>query len=128
MGASLDHADASVRARYVERRAATRGIRHLFLAVDDKLAVMGALLAELSLSTDTAAPIGDDLPDLPLMHAGGFSATPRDGHAPVQQHASLTTVRGGAPVAVREACEFNLQTQGKLAAAQAAYRPPVDGQ
>lgn len=102
MGASLDHADASVR--------------------------RPSLMAELSLSTDAAAYIGDDVPDLPLMHAGAFSATPRNGHASVQQHASLTTVRGGARVAVREACEFNLETQGKLATAQAASLPPVDGQ
>lgn len=115
-------------ARCVELRAANLGIRHLFQAVDNKLAVMRTLLAELSLDTEAAGYMGDDLPDLPLMHACGFSATPRDGHALVRQHASLTTERGGGRGAVREACEFILEAQGKLAAAHAPYLPAVGEQ
>ena len=60
---------------------------------------------------------------VPLMCACGFSATPGDGHALLQRHASLTTVRGGGRGAVREVCEFILQAQGKLAAAIAPYLP-----
>lgn len=115
------------RARCVELRAKNLGIRHLFQAVDDKLGVMNSLLAELDLSADAAGYMGDDIVDLPVMSACGFSATPGDGHALVQCHAALTTVRGGGRGAVREACEFILDAQGKLAAVLALYLP-VGGQ
>ncbi|WP_300455705.1 phenylphosphate carboxylase subunit delta [Accumulibacter sp.] len=111
------------RARCVEARAANLGIGYLFQGVDNKLEVMNSLLAELGLVSDAAGYMGDDLPDLPLMCACGFSATPGDGHALLQRHASLTTVRGGGRGAVREVCEFILQAQGKLAAAIAPYLP-----
>ncbi|MBP6709022.1 MAG: phenylphosphate carboxylase subunit delta [Candidatus Accumulibacter sp.] len=109
------------RALCVALRAENLGIEHLFQAVDNKLEVMAALLAELGLTADEAGYMGDDLPDLPVMRACGFSATPSDGHALVRCHAALATERGGGRGAVREACEFILDAQGKLAAALAPY-------
>lgn len=109
------------RARCVELRAQNLAIVHLFQAVDDKLEVMRSLLAELHISAAEAGYMGDDVPDLPVMRACGFSATPGDGHALVQEHASLTTARGGGRGAVREVCEFILEAQDKLAAALAPH-------
>jgi 3-deoxy-D-manno-octulosonate 8-phosphate phosphatase (KDO 8-P phosphatase) len=65
------------KSRSVELRAQNLGIRHLFQAVDNKLEVMNSLLAELNLEPDDAGYMGDDVPDLPLMTACGFSATPQ---------------------------------------------------
>lgn len=111
------------RARCVALRAQNLGIEHLFQGVEDKLEVMTALLAELRLDADAAGYMGDDVVDLAVMTACGFSATPGDGHALVQRHASLTTIRHGGHGAVREACEFILDSQGRLAAALAPYLP-----
>jgi len=111
------------RARCVELRAENLGIRHLFQAVENKLETMTALLAKLGISAQEAGYMGDDIVDLPIMNACGFSATPGDGHALVQRHALLTTVRRGGQGAVRETCEFILAAQGKLDAALAPYLP-----
>ena len=109
------------RARCVELRAQDLGIQYLYQAVDNKLEVMHSLLAELGLGTDDAGYMGDDILDLPVMTACAFSATPGDGHALVQRYAALTTERHGGRGAVREACEFILDAQGKLAATLAPY-------
>jgi len=111
------------RARCVELRAENLGIRHLFQAVENKRETMATLLIELGISAEQAGYMGDDVVDLPVMSACGFSATPGDGHALVRQHAALTTVRGGGRGAVRETCEFILEAQGKLDAALAPYLP-----
>ncbi len=115
------------RARCVELRAQNLGIRHLFQGVDNKLEIMNSLLSELDLTAESAGYMGDDVVDLPVMSACGFSATPGDGHPLVQRHASLTTLRGGGRGAVREACEFILDAQGRLAAALAPYLVAVPG-
>lgn len=111
------------RARCVELRAQGLGIQHVFQAVDNKLAVMNSLLAELGLGVEEAGYMGDDVPDLPVMTACGFSATPGDGHSLVQRYATLTTTRGGGRGAVREACEFILEAQGKLATVLQPHLP-----
>lgn len=113
-------------ARCVEIRAQNLGIQYLFQAVDNKLEVMTSLLAKLALTADQAGYMGDDVLDLPVMTACAFSATPGDGHVLVQRHASLTTVRHGGRGAVREACEYILDAQGRLAAALAPYLTMVE--
>jgi 3-deoxy-D-manno-octulosonate 8-phosphate phosphatase (KDO 8-P phosphatase) len=112
------------RARCVELRAQNLGIHHLFQAVDDKRATLECLLAELGLGFAEAGYMGDDIVDLPIMSACGFSATPGDGHALVQHYAALTTTRDGGRGAAREVCEFILGAQGKLEAALAPYLAP----
>ncbi|MBI4741680.1 MAG: HAD family hydrolase [Betaproteobacteria bacterium] len=113
------------RARCVELRAQNLGIRHLFQAVEDKRATLDGLLGELGIAFDEAGYMGDDIVDLPIMAACGFSATPGDGHALVRGHAALVTQRGSGRGAAREACEFILGAQGKLEAAYARYLPAV---
>lgn len=114
------------RARCVELRAQNLGIRHLFQAVENKRETLAALLAELGIAADESGYMGDDIVDLPIMNACGFSATPGDGHALVQRHAALTTARGGGRGAAREACEFILEAQGKLTTALAPYLPAAE--
>lgn len=123
----LQHAGIAVaiitgrKARCVELRAQNLGIDHLFQGVTDKRAVLDGLLAELGIAREEAGYMGDDIVDLPVMLACGFSATPGDGHPLVARHALLATQRGGGRGAVREACEFILEAQGKLADAYAPY-------
>lgn len=109
------------KARCVELRAQNLGIRHLFQGVENKLEQMHALLAELGIATDEAGYMGDDIVDLPVMRALGFSATPADGHPQVGPHAHFVSTRGGGRGAVREVCDFILQAQGKLEPMLTAY-------
>lgn len=111
------------KARCVELRMQNLGIRHLFQAVEDKRATLETLLAEYGLDFAEAGYMGDDVVDLPIMNACGFSATPGDGHALVQKFAAVTTKRDGGRGAAREVCEFILAAQGKLDTALAPYLP-----
>ena len=54
----------------VEQRARVLGIPHVFLGVDDKLAVLEALCARLGLSLAHVAYVGDDVNDLPTPCGG----------------------------------------------------------
>lgn len=102
-------------ARCVELRAKNLGIRYLFQGVENKFEQMNALLAELDISAAEAGYMGDDIVDLPVMRALGFSATTADGHPQVGPYANFVSTRCGGRGAVREVCDFILAAQGKLA-------------
>ncbi len=105
----------------VERRAQNLGIHHLYQGREDKLVVLDELLAELGLSYEHVAYLGDDLPDLPAIRRAGLGMAVANANDFVRQHADgVTTARGGEGAA-REFCELILQAQGNLEAAQAAY-------
>ena len=107
--------------RAVELRAQNLGIELLLQGVEDKRSAMASLLAGLGLSFEQAGYMGDDVVDLPLMRACGFSATVADGHPLLHRHADLVVEKGGGKGAVREVCEFILSAQGKLGAAMEIY-------
>lgn len=98
----------------VERRAENLGIRHLSQGVSDKRAVMQTLCASLAISAEQSGYMGDDVVDLPILRACGFSATVADGHDFVKQHVDYTASKGGGRGAVREVCDHILRAQGKL--------------
>ncbi|MNQ69106.1 3-deoxy-D-manno-octulosonate 8-phosphate phosphatase KdsC [compost metagenome] len=105
----------------VERRAQNLGIQHLFQGREDKLVVLDGLLAELGLSHDQVAYLGDDLPDLPVIRRVGLGMAVANADAFVRQHAHGVTQARGGEGAAREFCELILRAQGSLEAAQAAY-------
>ncbi|MGQ7815530.1 KdsC family phosphatase [Metapseudomonas furukawaii] len=105
----------------VERRAQNLGIQHLFQGREDKLVVLEGLLAELGLSHDQVAYLGDDLPDLPVIRRVGLGMAVANADAFVRQHAHGVTQARGGEGAAREFCELILRAQGALEAAQAAY-------
>ncbi|MDP5241233.1 HAD family hydrolase [Uliginosibacterium sp. 31-16] len=96
------------------RRVENLGIRHLFQGVEDKRAVMRDLRSTLDLDADHCGYMGDDVVDLPVLRACGFSATVADGHDFVKQHVDYVSTKGGGRGAVREVCDFILAAQGKL--------------
>jgi 3-deoxy-D-manno-octulosonate 8-phosphate phosphatase (KDO 8-P phosphatase) len=107
--------------RSVEARAQDIGIARLYQGVDDKVAVFEELRHELGLKPADCAFMGDDLVDLPAMRKAGFALTVADAPAIVKERAHYVTQRPGGRGAVREACEFILQSQGLLAQAFARY-------
>lgn len=91
------------------------------MGVEDKRACLDALLAARGLDRSAAGYMGDDVVDLPILRACGFSATPADGHPFVREHVSYTATRGGGGGAVREVCDFLLASRGVLDAMHARY-------
>ncbi len=105
----------------VERRSQNLGIQHLFQGREDKLVVLDGLLAELGLSYEQVAYLGDDLPDLPVIRRVGLGMAVASADGFVRQHAHGVTQARGGEGAAREFCELILRAQGNLDAAQAAY-------
>jgi 3-deoxy-D-manno-octulosonate 8-phosphate phosphatase (KDO 8-P phosphatase) len=109
------------RSRAVELRAANLGIELLLQGVEDKRAAMTELLAGQGMTLAEAGYMGDDIVDLPVLRACGFSATVPDGHALVRRQVDYVARAGAGRGAVREVCELILQAQGRLERAQSAW-------
>lgn len=107
----------------VEVRMRHLGIDLLYQGVTDKLKVMNELLGKLGLCADEAGYMGDDIVDIRIMAACGFSATPADTQERVKPYARMISHRAGGHGAVREVCEFILDAQGKLDEALAPFLP-----
>lgn len=107
----------------VEWRMKNLGIKHVHQGVGHKLSTFKNLLSKVGVEAHEAGFMGDDLIDLQVMAACGFSAAPADGHDLNRQQADFVATKPGGHGAVREVCEFILAAQGKLDKAFAAFLP-----
>jgi 3-deoxy-D-manno-octulosonate 8-phosphate phosphatase (KDO 8-P phosphatase) len=105
----------------VELRARNLGITRLYQGVEDKLAVMQSLLAELKVAPEAAAFMGDDVVDLPVMRRVGLALSVPGAPQIVRDHAHYVSQRDAGHGAVREVCELILGAQGTLDAQLAPY-------
>jgi 3-deoxy-D-manno-octulosonate 8-phosphate phosphatase (KDO 8-P phosphatase) len=118
------------KAACVAWRMKNLGIEHVYQGIGNKRACFYELLAKLDMKPEETGFMGDDVIDLEVMAACGFSATPSDGHEINQQRADYRARCPGGRGAVREVCEFILEAQGKLDQAIVREVPflPMDGQ
>jgi 3-deoxy-D-glycero-D-galacto-nononate 9-phosphatase len=80
----------------VQRRAEKLKIDYVFMGVKNKLAKAQELCNQLSISLKEVAYIGDDLNDLPLLHAVGLSAAPLNAPEYIKKKVNqVIPVRGG---------------------------------
>lgn len=100
------------RARAVDHRAAELGITWVIQGVSSKSEPFRALIAELGLEPRQVCYVGDDLADLPVLHAVGLAACPADAAPEVRNVAHLVTRAPGGRGAVREVVETILRNQG----------------
>ena len=105
----------------VLHRCRDLGIKHIIQGRRDKLEALTDLLQSAQVSAEQCAFIGDDLVDLPVMRRVALGMAVADATLQVRQHAHWVSHHPGGRGAVREACEFLLETQGLLAAAMAPY-------
>jgi 3-deoxy-D-manno-octulosonate 8-phosphate phosphatase (KDO 8-P phosphatase) len=105
----------------VTRRAENLGIDLIFQGVEDKRSAMARLVEREGIDFSEAGYMGDDVVDLAVMKACGFSATVPDCHDAVRQIADYVARAPAGAGAVREVCELLLQAQGNLDKAFAAY-------
>ena len=105
----------------VSRRAQDLGVQHLYQHVLDKVPVYEKLLAELGISAENTAYMGDDLMDLPILTRCGFAIAVADATAEICDIADLVTQRGGGRGAVAEAVRFLLQAAGDWQSITARY-------
>lgn len=93
----------------VETRARELGIEFVYQGVTDKVAALNEILKAAGVDASEAAFIGDDIPDIKVMEAVGFSVAVGDAAADVKQIADLVTEAVGGRGAVREAVEHLLK-------------------
>lgn len=105
----------------VTQRAANLGIGLVLQGVEDKRAAMASLLARENLDFSQCGYMGDDVIDLPLLRACGFSATVTDGHELARQQACYVAKAPAGQGAVREVCELILRAQGNWERIMAPY-------
>ncbi len=84
------------------------GISHCYFGQDDKLPLFEQLLSTLGLRAETAAMVGDDTPDLPLIKACGLGFCPADAHPAVREAADWIAPSRGGQGAVREISDLIL--------------------
>ncbi|MCD6017986.1 MAG: 3-deoxy-D-manno-octulosonate 8-phosphate phosphatase, YrbI family [Bacteroidetes bacterium] len=89
----------------VSRRAAKLKVEHLYQGVSDKLTVATELCEKLNIRLSDVAYIGDDLGDVELLKAVGFSCSPANAPAYIQKITTYVTRLKGGEGAFRDFIE-----------------------
>lgn len=105
----------------VTRRLADLNITLTYLGCKNKLPAYEDLKQKLKVQDHEVAYMGDDLPDLPLLLRAGLSLSVPQAPAIVKQSVDYVTKKKGGKGAVREACEFIMNAQGKYDAILQTY-------
>ena len=105
----------------VERRARELGIERIVQGREDKCAALQELCAQLDISVQACAYMGDDLPDLGAVRAAGLGLTVADASPALLAAADWHSACPGGMGAVREACEALLSARGQWAALEAEF-------
>jgi 3-deoxy-D-manno-octulosonate 8-phosphate phosphatase (KDO 8-P phosphatase) len=92
-----------------QMRMQSLGIKHVHFGSVDKVAHFERLLALLGVSAETCGYMGDELVDLPLLSAVGFSAAPHEAPEEVRAAVHYVAQRPAGDGAAREVCEFILR-------------------
>ena len=98
----------------VEHRMNNLGIKHVYQGKSVKLPVFEQLIAELALTPEQCAYVGDDWVDLAIMRRVGLAIAVQDAAELVKKHAHWITPSKGGKGAAREVCELIMEGQGNL--------------
>lgn len=96
-------------------RLSALGVAHVHCGVEDKRPVAEQILKDLDLSWGQAAAMGDDWPDLAVMHRCALACAPCNAHLEVRTMAHHVTLARGGDGAVREFCDLLLVAGGRYA-------------
>jgi len=105
----------------LRRRLSALGVAHARFGTEDKRPAAEQILAELGLSWQQAAAMGDDWPDLPMLRRSALAAAPANAQVEVRAAAHYVTQARGGDGAVRELCDLLLTAGGHYARLLAEY-------
>jgi 3-deoxy-D-manno-octulosonate 8-phosphate phosphatase (KDO 8-P phosphatase) len=100
-------------------------LTYIHLNTEDKRPAAEKTLAELGLTWEQAACMGDDWPDLPVLQACAFACAPLHAHAEVKSIAHYITESPAGSGAVREFCDFLLTACGQYAKQLGEFQAPA---
>lgn len=98
----------------VTRRAQKLKVDYVFQGVSNKLQVAEKLCSDLEISLTDVAYIGDDINDIALLEAVGFSASPNNAPSYIKSRVKHITSKSGGEGAFREFVEHILFDRLKL--------------
>lgn len=100
----------------VERRAKKLSVDYVFMGVRNKLKIASELCERLGISLHETAFIGDDILDVPLLRAAGYTATPANAVDYIRKEAKIRLINRGGEGAFREFIEMLLSEEQLLEA------------
>lgn len=92
-----------------QMRMQSLGIKHVHFGSQDKVAHFEKLLGLLGVEADLCGYMGDEVVDLPLLRAVGFSAAPPESPEEVRAAVHYVAQRPAGMGAAREVCELILR-------------------
>ena len=95
----------------VKARAELLGIQRCYIGRDPKIDILKSFCAELSIEMENVALIGDDVNDLDMIKAIGFSACPGDAVNSVKSQVDVVLSKNGGEGCVREFIDAYLLKQ-----------------
>ncbi len=96
----------------VEHRAKNLNITEVYQGQKNKLNALNEILKKYNLSYENVAYMGDDLPDLCILEKAGLSCCPKDAVNEVLSACNFISSYNGGRGAVRELCDYILDSQG----------------
>ncbi len=95
-------------AMIVRGRAKTLGVEHIYIGPRPKIDVLSEWCREFEIQLNQVAYIGDDVNDLEVMEAVGFSGCPADAVEAIKLKANVILTRKGGDACVREFIDKHL--------------------
>lgn len=89
-------------------RARVLNIEHVYVGKTKKINILEQWLEKFDLKPEEVAYIGDDISDIDVIKAVGYSACPADASRQVREIVDIVLVKNGGQGCVREFVEDNL--------------------
>ncbi|MBR1372993.1 HAD hydrolase family protein [bacterium] len=96
----------------VTHRAKNLNFTELYQGYKFKLPALEELLKKYNIGYENVSYMGDDLPDICILEKVGLACCPNDAVKEVQEICNFKSSYGGGKGAVRELCDFILESQG----------------
>lgn len=103
----------------ITKRLNMLGVTDVFTGVPDKVVKLEEYMKQYQLAANQIVYMGDDIPDLRVMHQVGVPACPADAAEEVKQISAFVSSRPGGRGCVRDVIEQTLKVQGKWMTAEA---------
>jgi len=96
----------------VKHRAENLRVTELCQGQKYKVPALEEIMKKYNLSYENVSYMGDDLPDICILEKVGLACCPNDAVKEVQAVCNFKSSKDGGKGAVRELCDFILETQG----------------